>query len=77
MIRSIINCVSLILIETAYMISQADYAVGTGLPITIVIFVLLCLNFLSNSISTFYLFSVELKLTQKHYESKEIENIEN
>lgn len=47
------------------MIGQADSIAKTGFSIALIVFILLCLIWVSNVMSTFYLYRLEIKLTKK------------
>jgi hypothetical protein len=76
-IRATINCLILVVIEVFYIVSQKNMLTTTGLPVAIVVILLLFLALISNSASTFYLFTIELRLAKRKEELKSRSNIEN
>jgi hypothetical protein len=63
--RAIINFMILTVVEIFYIISQKNMLTDSGFPVALIVFILLSLELILNSASTFYLYTIELKFAKR------------
>ena len=56
--RAIINFTILTVVEIFYIISQKNLLTDSGFPVALIVFILLSLELILNSASTFYLYTI-------------------